>query len=459
MNSAKKPWPWPELLFLIPIISGYVYVAWYFHVYGYLPQPYFYEPGGVFMDFFSVSTYSHGPDAFNVFGTIYPPLSFAFAKYITWAPCYVDSGLEQARDCDWMGLGSLYLIFAINAVLIFMTYRKIDKHTYIPRSIAMAFGLPMTYTLERGNLLIFTFTCVLLAYGPLLKSARWRWVYAGLAVNFKIYLIGTLFAQLLRRRWRWFEGAVIATILIYLVSYAIYGEGTPKQIYDNITLYAGGFAGSTLLDLWYPSSFVPARTLLEGNGSFNVIGAIGSRLVEFTYSLLIVIERSMMLAIAVAAVSAWWRPQVVPMYRLIFFSICMAILSSEVGGYTQIFMALFVFMEPWRGFGRKAAILMTYVLAIPLDIPFELVPEIARDSWLSNRSVISQYAFSVGIFARPILLYLIALTLALVTIADVFRDMRAHGWRCPWPGRRGAPAPAPAGPGPVSPTAAQVGSN
>lgn len=448
MNPAvEKPWPWPELLFLIPIVSGYVYIAWYFTTYGYLPQPYFYEPGGVYMDFFSVATYSHGPDAFNVFGTIYPPLSFAFAKYITWAPCYVDSGLEQARDCDKLGLASMYIIFAINAVLIFLTYRKIDRRTFIPRSIAMAFGLPMTYTLERGNLLLFTFTCMILAYGPLLRSARLRWLCAGLAVNFKIYLIGTLFAQLLRRRWRWFEGAVIATILVYLVSYAIYGEGTPKQIYDNITLYAGGFAGSTLLDLWYPSSFVPMRTLLEGEASFNVVGAIGSRNVELGHALLLAISYSMVLTIVAAAAAAWWRPQVVPMYRLIFLSVCMAILTSEVGGYTQIFMVLFVFMEPWRGFGRKAAILMTYVLCIPLDIPFELVPEIARDSYLSNRSVISQYAFSFGIFARPILLHLIALTLAAVTVHDVLADMRAHGWRFPWPGRRGGRVPAPVGQG------------
>lgn len=439
MAETQQRWPWPELLFLIPIVCGNVFTGWYFIEFGYLPQPYFYEPGGVLMDFFSVATYGQNGDAYQVFTTIYPPLSFVLLKLTTWAPCYVDSGLEEARYCDYLGLGSLVGIFFINAVLIALTFRKIDKRTALPRTIALAFGLPMTYTLERGNLLIFCFTCMLLAYGPLVRSARLRWVFAGMAVNFKPYLIGTIFAQLLRRRWRWFEGAMLATILVYLVTFAAYGEGTLAQMYENITYYAGGFRGSSILDLWYPSSMIPFRTLLEGGDvALDVSGELGSKVTNMLRLTTIAVTVVTMASIFIAAAAAWWRPQVVPMYRLVFLSAAAGIVSGEVGGYTQILLLLFVFMEPWRGFGRILALLLAYVLSIPLDIQLGQILEVYRDSFLSGRWVASQYSLSVGILVRPLLVHIMIVALAMVTVRDVLFDMKLHGWRLPLPFRRRA---------------------
>jgi hypothetical protein len=439
MTETSRQRPWPELLFLIPIVAGNIFTACYFVQYGYLPQPYFYEPGGVFMDFFSVATYGQNGDAYEVFTTIYPPLSFVLLKLATWAPCYVDSGLEEARYCDYLGLGSLVGIFFVNAVLIGLTFRKIDKRTALPRTIALAFGLPMTYTLERGNLLIFCFTSMVLAYGPLLRSARLRWIFAGMAVNFKPYLIGTVFSHLLRRRWRWFEGAILATVLVYLVTFALYGEGSPGQMYENISYYAGGFKGSTILDLWYPSSMVPFRTLLEGDAAFDVAGELGSQLTDLLHTATIGVTATTVSSIFIAAAAAWWRPQVVPMYRLVFLSAAAGIITGEVGGYTQILLLLFVFMEPWKGFGRPLAILLAYILCIPLDIQLGRILEVYRDSFLSGRWVAAQYTLSVGILIRPLLVHLMIFTLAMVTLRDVLADMKRHGWPVPLPFRRGGP--------------------
>ena len=50
----------------------------------------------------------------------------------------------------------------------------------------------MMWGLDRGNVILITYIFVLLAYGPLVRSAQWRWLYAGLAVNMKVYLIGTI---------------------------------------------------------------------------------------------------------------------------------------------------------------------------------------------------------------------------------------------------------------------------
>jgi hypothetical protein len=429
--APLKKLPIAELVLCVPIIAGLVYTAWFYSRYGYLPQPYFYEPWGTFMDYIVVAEFAHNKDAFEVFGTIYPPLSFVLLKFLSWGPCYASTGGEEARACDLYGIGWIFGIYIIDLILIALAYRKIDARTALPRTIALGLGFPMTYALERGNLLLFCFATLLLAYGPLIRSARLRWVFAAMTVNFKVYLIGPIFAQLLRRRWRWFEGAALATVIVYLVSFAIYGEGTPKQIYDNITAYAGGAKGLTVLDLWYPSSFVPLRALLEGEALSPILTMIGSEPMKWALFAAGCLYDVAMVSAFAAVAAAWWRPQVVPMHRIIFFSIAVAIITSEVSGYTHILVLLFVFMEPWRGFGRKCAIVLGYILCIGIEIPIQDVPPIVRESYLSGGPVVAEFAIGFGSFLRPIILHILIVTLAAVTIADVWRRMLSEGWRLP----------------------------
>jgi hypothetical protein len=429
-EPVKGKLPITELALCIPIIAGLIYTAWFYSRYGYLPQPYFYEPWGTFMDYIIVAEFAHNKDAFEIFGTIYPPLSFVLLKFLSWGPCYVSTGGEEARGCDLYGIGWIIAIYVIDVILIALTYRKIDPRTALPRTIALGLGFPMTYALERGNLLLFCFASLLLAYGPLIRSARLRWVFAAMSVNFKVYLIGPIFAQLLRRRWRWFEGAALATVIVYLVSFAIYGQGTPKQIYDNITAYAGGAKG-TVLDLWYPSSFVPLRALLEGEALSPILTMIGSEPIKWALLAARALYDLAMVSAFAAVVAAWWRPQAVPMYRIIFFSIAVALITSEVGGYTHILVLVFVFMEPWRGFGRKCAIVMAYVLCIGFEVPIQHVPPLVRESYLSGGPVIAEFAIGIGSFLRPILLHVLIMVLAGVTIRDVWQRTCSDGWNLP----------------------------
>jgi hypothetical protein len=421
-----------EWLLTIPVAAGIVHAIVYAWIYGYLPQPYFYEPSGTFMDFFAPAEFAHRGGAYDAFRSIYPPLSYVLLKLVSWGPCYAFNGSEPVRSCDVYGIGWLFAIYLINTILIALSYRKLDRTTALPRTFALCAGLSMTYALERGNVLLWCFTCLILAYGPLLKSARLRWVFAGLAVNFKVYLIGTVFAQLLKRRWRWFEGAVLATVVIYLLTFAIYGEGTPREIYDNITAYAAGFKAASLLDLWYPSSLQPVSLLLTGEAEFPVVTHLGSRLVELGALGVHVFVLGVSLAIVAAAAAAWWRPQAVPMHRLVLLSMGIALINSEVGGYTHMLLIFFVFMERWKGAGRPAAIVMAYVLCFALDIPIETAPPVVRDSFLANRMVIAEFYVGAGALVRPVLVHLILVSLSLVTIRDVWADARRNGWRSPF---------------------------
>ena len=439
MEPARRPaGRWIEAALALAVLAGVVRSMWYLLENGYLPQPFFYEPQDIWMDWFNTAHWAHVEGAYDSWGTIYPPLSFVVLRLLTAGQCYLGAEGYAARDCDIYGMVTLHLLYLVNVALTIRTFMRIDRRTALPRSIAVAAGLPMLYALERGNLILLTYTFVQLAYGPLVRHAWARWVFAGLAINLKVYLIGTLFAQLLRRRWRWFEGALAATIILYLITYAVFGAGTPRQIYDNIASFSGLYQAVSLLDLWYTTTYLPLISLLEGS-TFPVIGVVGSARVEAGLVLLPMAVRATQLAILLAAAAAWLRPEVVPMHRLIFLSIALALITAEAGGYTQILLVVFVLMERWRGTARPVAILCAYLLSIPADIPVDYVPPILRESFIAGRPVLTMFEVGLGSFLRPGIVLLMAMALSGATLAAVWRDIRAQGWRGRWRFRHDAP--------------------
>ena len=425
-----------EWLLTIPVAIGLIYCLTHLAIYGYLPPPYFLVASDTFMDFFTPAMFAHQGGAYDAYQSIYPPLSFVVLKFVSWGPCYPFNAGVEARSCDTYGLTSLIIIYLLNTALIARTFWKIDRSTAIPRTFALCAGLTTTYALERGNVLLFCFTCVILAYGPLLRSARLRWLFAGLSVNFKLYLIGAIFAQLLKQRWRWFEGALLATAVVYLISYAILGEGSPREIYTNINAYAGGFKVGDLQYLWYPSSLQPLSLLLSGDAASPIVNLLGSHTVELGLAIIQLLVAATIIAVFAAAAAAWFRPGVVPLHRLILLSMGVAFIYSEVGGYTQMLLLFFIFMEKWRGVGRPAAIVMAYVLSFALDYPISQVPTMVSDSYFAGRMVITEYSIGVGIILRPMLVHFILMILSFVTIRDVWADARANGWQSPLPWRR-----------------------
>jgi hypothetical protein len=420
---------WLEPLLCVAITAAIIFDLAYLYLYGYLPQPFFYVPEDTFMDWFNTAYWSHHPGAYDAWGTIYPPLSFDILRFLTDSRCYVTQGYP-ARACDTFGLVTLHLIFLMNCILVWKTFRKIDRKTALCRSFALCAGLPMLFALERGNLLLLCFTFVLLAFGPLVKSARLRWIAVACAINLKVYLIGTLFGQLLRRKWRWFEGAILTTVLVYLLSFSLYGEGNPYEVYRNIIDYVTQMESTTPLDLWYSNTYRPLLALL--NGTFPVTNFVGSYWADVITTVIPILIYGTQAVVILAALGSLFRPAAVPQFRVIYFTIAVALVTSEAGGYTQVLLLLFVFMEEWKGVGRKIAIFIGYLLSIPADIPISSVPANAQPGFMGLRDVITQFSVGLMPFLRPGLIMIMTLSLAVVTLRAVWCDARANGWRSPW---------------------------
>lgn len=429
---------WIEGLFGIAILVGIAYAMWVLYHDGYLPQPFFYEPSDTWMDWFNTAYWARDRGTYDNWGTIYPPLSFVVLWFLGNSTCYVGNEGLAVRDCDWIGVISLHMIFLLNIVLVAKSFIKIDRRTALPRSIALAAGMPMLFALERGNILLLCFTCVVLAFGPLIASARVRWLFAGLAVNFKVYIFATIVAMLLKRRWRWVEGACLSVLGVYLVSYALLGVGTPFEIYHNISTYAQGFEASQVLDIWYSITYNPLISLLQGK-NFPIVTLIGSDIIELGIMIVPVFIRFGQSMILLAALATWLRPEVVSTYRVALLGTTMALISSEAGGYTQILVLFFLFMEPWRGFARPFALICGYLLCIPADISIGYVPPLLRDSFFAGHVVQVQFGVGLGMFVRPGLLILIGVALSASTIRDVWLDVTSQGWRHRWRFRQDTP--------------------
>ena len=429
---------WIEPLFALAIAVGLAYSVGHLWYFGYLPQPFFYEPFDIWADWFNVVYWAYDKGTYDSWGALYPPLTFVFLKIFSIGSCYpiAGGGVDgsaglPARTCDWVGLVTFHGFYVLNIALISLVFIKLDRRTAPWRAFALSAGFPMAEALERANLVIIAFTCVLLAFGPLLKSARLRWLAVGLAINFKVYLISAVFPQLLRRRWKWFEGAILATIVVYLVTYAILGRGAPWEIYDNIVKFSTLNQAGSFLDVWFAVTYTALISLLN-NSSFPMISLIGSRNVDLLLFILPLLLHIVQASILLAAAAAWLRPEAVPTYRLTNLGLCLALITSESGGYTQIFIFFFTFMEPWKGFGSKWAILMCYFLSIPLDIPVDRAVITIVDTFIRGQTQIVTYYIMLGPFLRPLLIMTIPFALSCVTLRQVWLDIQRQGWKLRW---------------------------
>jgi hypothetical protein len=427
-----------EYLLAISVVAGTGYCLWHLLNFGYFPPPMFYDISDTWMDWFNTAYYAVTGGAYESWKSIYPPVSFVFLRLTNLSGCFLGQEAPVARRCDWLGIGILHGFYILNIALVALTYIKVDRRTALPRAIALTTGLAMLNGLDRGNLVIVCFSFFVLAFGPLLARVWPKYIAAGLAINFKVYLIAAIFPHVLKRRWRFAEGALLATVFIYILTYAIYGDGTPIAIVRNITEFADSGISTNFLDLWNAGTYKPAESLLTSTDS-PIVQLIGSGQVETFLALIPITLWLAQLSILGAAAATVLRPEVVPPYRLTNLGVCMALITSESGSYTNIFILFLVFLEPWRGAGRITAILCAYALCLPFDIILHRIDPFLRYAFFADREVMIQYPITYGPFFRPGFLLIIAIAISWATIMDVWRDVRGQGWRLRWRYRRDLP--------------------
>lgn len=411
----------PEFLLLLSVLAGLGWTTLRYFVDGKLPQPFIYDINDTFMDWFNTGVWAQNFGAFGVWRTVYPPLSFVFLRFFGSTRCYSTSGID-ARNCDDVSVNVIILVYLIGAILALIAFRKHDRAIGNMRGIAFGLGLPLLFTLERGNLILVGFIFFVLAYGDIIKSRWVRLLSIAITINFKPYLVLPTFAYAIKRDWRRLELAGIATILLYFITYAMLGEGSPMELAANTANWVAFTNGLIWEQVFYSTSYVP---FLEFDSyRFPTRDFLGSRVVETMSMIIPIVVRMSIILTILTLVGAWLQPRALTTIRVMTILLAGSLINQSPGGYTEVFLVFLVFLERWERPGPIIAIIMAYLLCIPADYVFSTIIEVNGNSWLSGRSVMSSFGPAIGMFARPGLIIVMQCALALDSLALIWR---AHG--------------------------------
>ena len=412
----------PEIALTGLVLAGLGHTLNRFLVDGRLPQPFIFDVWDTFMDWFNTAYWAHNPGAFDVWRTVYPPLSFDFLRMFTTERCYRFDPLS-ARECDIYGIVSIIAWYVACVLIAAYAFHKRNAETAALRAISFGFGLPLIFTLERGNLIIPCFVFFVLAHSDIAKSRWIRALSAAISINFKPYLLLTVVSWALHRKWRLLELAGIATVLVYFLSLAAFADGTLTQMVANTANWVSFTSGFAYEGIYYSTSFTP---FLEFNTHrFPTRSFIDTRIVDLIATGVPIITTASLALGIVTMAAVWLQPDAVTRTRTSAVLLAFYLVQASPGGYTATFLVFLVFMEPWRRPGPIIAIVMAYLLCVPYDYVLTNFLRLSGDrSWLSGRQVSTDFGIGVGMFARPGMIVILFWALALDTLMQVRRAHR-----------------------------------
>jgi hypothetical protein len=412
-----------EILLALGVVASLGWALRFFFEFGYLPQPFVFDTNDTYMDWFNTAYWANNRGIYDVWRSIYPPLSFVFLDATSLPGCYLQSPF-YARDCDWLARSTIHAFYLIDVALAWVCFRRLDRRTAPMRTIAIALGLPMLFTVERGNLILVAFAFFMIAHGPVTASKPWRWFAAAVTINFKPYLVLPMLAHAVKRDWRPLELAGIATVALYLVTLALVGAGTPGELASNTANWVVFQGGQVWNEVNYSTSYTPFqmfRTL-----DIPLLQFVPSRLVETIEFLVPIVIRSTQLVALAALAAAWLQPKALPLHRVSAVLLGAYLVTQSPGGYTQLFLLFLVLMERWKGAGPALAIIAAYLLCFVADWPLATVLDVTSNSWLGDRTVTASFGLTAGHFIRPGLVVLIVWALSLDSIVRVARAHRVR---------------------------------
>jgi hypothetical protein len=410
-----------EYVLLIGVLGSFGWMARFFLVEHYLPQPFLFDTNDTFMDWFNTALYAHKEGAFDVWRTVYPPLSFVFLRAFSIDSCY---GYPfSARDCDWVGITTITVSYLLDCLLAGIAFWRNDRNTALPRTLAFSFGLPLLFTLERGNLIIVCLIPFMMAYGKLLRSRLGHALAIAITINFKPYLVVPSLTFAVRRDWREMELTGLATIFVYLITLMIFGAGMPIEILDNLANFASlNSRGFQWQDFYFSTSY--ASTLALGAAvEAPILAFVPSRVIEIATWLLPALIASTQIAAFMGLAAAWLQPRAISLARNAALLAGAHLATKSPGAYALTFLIFLVFLERGRRPGQMIALVAAYSLSITYDQSIATVINSNAQSWLSGQAVQMRFGLAIGQFVRPALVILIVWGLA---IDSVTQSILAH---------------------------------
>ncbi len=387
---------------------------------GYLGPPFVFDVGDTFMDWFNTAYYAHNGHAYDIWRTIYLPLSFVVTGLFGDPTCY-DRAPYDARDCDVFGIYFILFMYVVCVVVTALSLWRQDRSTAVQRSIAIAAGGPLLYALERGQLIMLTYIAFVLLYGGLLRSRKWFVATAAFMANTKVYMVFPLLALPIKRDWRLFEYCALGALALYLVTILIVGAGTPFELIGNLVNWFGVRLGTVWDEMLYTTTYKPLLQL--DVYQYPVRDYIDQRWVDAGIVFIQGYVLGSRLVCWACIALAWLYPKSISTTRLIFFILMQSFINQNPGGYSITLIVFLVFMEKARSPATVLAIICAYLMSVPGDWTLVKLFDAERQSWLSGRLVMSEYVVPWGALVRPGIIAILLWALAIDSLINVHRMM------------------------------------
>lgn len=420
-NSERIFHYFVEPVCLLILFAGLAQLIQTFNRVGYLPAPFVFDVGDTFMDWFNTAYWAHNPGAYSVWQTVYLPLSFIVTRMMGDPRCYSTAPYD-ARDCDVFGIGFILVMYVTCIVVSAVALRRRDPSTALMRTLAIAVGGPLLFSLERGNLIMLAYIVFVILYGDIIKSKLGIAAASAVLFNLKIYMLLPMVAFAVKRNWRTLELCLIFTVGLYLITLAIVGSGTPFEMTRNLQAWFNLREGTIWDEVLYSTTYKPY--LLFDVRQYPVRDYVEAQWVDIA-SAFITYEVIFSRGVAILCiVGAWFYPAAVSSRRLVFFVLMQSFMGQNPGGYAITFIVFLVFMDQKKNFAVRLAIVCCYFVSIPYDVNITSIIEVERQSWLSGRMVQSLYALPMGALIRPGLLLIILWSFAIDSLVDLHRAVK-----------------------------------
>jgi len=410
-----------EFVLMLAMFAGFAHLVYRVRTYGFVPLPFVYDVTDTFMDWFNPAYYAHNGHAYDIYISIYAPLSFAILKVLGISSCYATAP-KDARACDYIGIAAILVFYALSAITAAVAFYRNDRTTWFYRAVGFGIGLPLLYALERGNLIMIGFIFLHLFFGGLVKSRPGLAVAAAMMINIKSYLLLPVLALAVKREWRLLELCGIATIAVYLLSLAYYGSGSPLELIANLQVWFNAMASVVWDQISYSTTYKPY--LQFDIHQYPVRDFLSDRIVTIATIFIKTTTVATRLVALLCVALAWLYPKEVPLHRLAFFLLMQSFVNDNPGGYGQSLLVFLVFMEKWTHRRIGVAIVMAYLISIPTDFLFASALYVERTSWLGGRIVETVYGLTAGALLRPGMILIMVWSLAIDSLIRIHRAMR-----------------------------------
>ncbi|WP_157833736.1 glycosyltransferase 87 family protein [Hydrogenovibrio kuenenii] len=387
-------------------ILAFCYIGYFFLSNSYLPAPFFYNRNDLFMDFFNVLRWSDDPGRYYVWGSIYPPFSFLLAKLLSvFMPVDVFSNALVYRDYAWK-VFVLTLIPLVSVIFLKDFIRLSKNYRY---ALAIIFlSAPMLYALERGNLIIFCYFFLVIAFLNYRNNLLFSLFFA-LAISLKIYLIALVFVLFLMKDfWKIFL-SLFFFIVVNQISATIIDAPDWYSLLSNIFSFSSGDRYYEWAYFSYSFKGLLAAAHYKMGVSTSIVATNFSQLLEivnWTFQVLVLSIYALAVALFTYG-SANQRRELAAYLSLLLLMLIMMIVSNA-GGY--VFVLLFVFIKLLVE--TKASRFLLFLAVLPTSFILVDTGNIYDTvSVLSQSEVYFGRVLYIGMVLRPVAFFLLYLVI------------------------------------------------